>query len=126
MSIKSKIISLSTVFALILTFSSQCALAATTPFTDIDNVAAKDKIISLQEKGFVNGIGNGLFAPDSKLTAAEGIQLIVNSLDLNLDLVSFFKEPKATDYFKKADDSAWYADALIIAAVNGVDLPAGP
>lgn len=31
---------------------------------------------------------------------------------------------KATDCFAKADNNAWYADALIVASVNGLELPA--
>ncbi|NBD24340.1 S-layer homology domain-containing protein [Paenibacillus glycinis] len=33
------------------------------------------------------------------------------------------KAPKASDYYSKADDTAWYANTLIIAANNGLDLP---
>lgn len=50
--------------------------------------------------------------------------MIVSALDLNLDTIRFVKEPHATDYFKNASDSAWYAQALIIAGVHGLDLPA--
>lgn len=50
--------------------------------------------------------------------------MIVGALDLNLDTIRFVKEPHATDYFKNASDSAWYAQALIIAGVHGLDLPA--
>ncbi|HVI40312.1 MAG TPA: S-layer homology domain-containing protein, partial [Anaerovoracaceae bacterium] len=44
--------------------------------------------------------------------------------DLNIDNIRFIKEPKASDYFKKANDDAWYADALIIVSFSGLDLPA--
>jgi len=122
MGIKSKIVSLSTatVLTFVLTVNS---FAAINPFTDLTNVSAKEKILALQERGYVNGVGEGLFAPDNAITAAEGIQLIVNALELNLDLVRFIKEPKATDYYTKADNDAWYADGLIIASVNGFELP---
>ena len=119
---KSKIISLCTAAILAVTLSGQ-VLALSTPFTDIANSSAKDKITALQEKGFVKGIGNDLFAPEKTITAAESIQLIVNALDLNIDTIRFIKEPKASDYFKKADDNAWYASAFIIAPLNGLELP---
>lgn len=121
MNIKHKGVALSAAFALTLTLVGN-SFAAGTLFTDISNIGAKDKIIALQDKGYVNGIEDGLFGPDKTITAAEGIQLIVNALKLNLDAIRFIKKPKATDYFKKADDNAWYANTLIIASMNGLDL----
>lgn len=122
MKIKSKIASISTATVLILTLAGQ-TFAATNPFTDLTNSRSKEKILILQEKGYVKGVGNDLFAPYTTITAAQGIQFIVNALELNLDHVRFIKEPKATDYFTKADNDAWYAYTLIVASVNGLELP---
>lgn len=97
---------------------------AASPFLDINQSAAKDSIASLQEKGVVQGVSDGTFSPDTTMTAAQGIQLIVNALKLNIDTLNFVKAPTATDYFAKASNDAWYAKALIIAANNGLDLPA--
>ena len=119
---KSRIVSLSTATVLMLTLVGQ-TFAATNPFTDLTNVDSKEKILILQQKGYVKGVGNNLFAPDTTITAAQGIQFIVNALELNLDHVRFIKEPKATDYFKNADNDAWYAYTLIVATVNGLELP---
>lgn len=98
--------------------------AAAAPFTDLTGISAKNKILALQEKGYVKGVGRGLFAPNRTVSAAEGIQMIVTSLKLNIDDIRFIKEPLATDYFKKADNGAWYANAFIIASVKGFELPA--
>ena len=119
---KRKMISVCLTAVLLLALSGQC-FAAAAPFTDLGSISAKDKILSLQERGYVSGVAAGVFAPDKSVTAAQGVQLIVKALDLNLDAIRFIKAPKATDYFTKADDSAWYANTLIIAAVNGLDLP---
>jgi len=121
MNIKSKLVTISTVAVLTLSITAQ-GFATATPFTDLENIAAKDKILSLMEKGYVKGVADGIFAPDKTITAAESIQLIVNAFDLNLDTVRFIKEPKATDYFENADNDAWYANTLIIAAVKGLEL----
>lgn len=121
MNIKSRLIAFSTVAALTLSMSVQ-GFATTIPFGDIENISFKDKITALQDKGYINGISEGIFAPDKSMTSAEFIQLIVNSFGLNIDNIRFIKEPKATDYFVNADDNAWYKDALIIAAVNGVEI----
>jgi hypothetical protein len=97
--------------------------ASTEDFTDLNGVAAKDKIIALHQSGIISGVTPSLFAPLASLTNAQSIQLIVSALDLNLDAVRFLKEPKASDYFTNANDSAWYAAALITAAVHNLDLP---
>lgn len=123
MKTKFKMITLTAVTALSLTIAAQ-SFAAANAFTDLNNVTAKDKILALQEKGYVHGVTSDLFASNVTITAAQGVQLIVNALELNLDLVRFVKEPKATDYYKNAKNDAWYANTLIIAAVNGIELPA--
>jgi hypothetical protein len=92
-------------------------------FKDLDNISGMDKIVDLQQSGVIDGISDDEFAPHQPITQAESIQLFVKALGLNLDLIRFFKEPKATDYFANADDSAWYANSLITAAANGLDLP---
>ncbi|MFC3748582.1 S-layer homology domain-containing protein [Paenibacillus sp. GCM10012306] len=98
------------------------SFAAGVAFTDLANIPAKDKIISLQQKGYIHGVSSDRFDPKGTLTAAQGIQLLVNAFDLNIDLLRFIKEPHATDYFPKANDAAWYAKTLIIAANNNIDL----
>ncbi|MEK3880717.1 S-layer homology domain-containing protein [Paenibacillus sp. FSL M7-0420] len=118
-----KMITLSAAAALALSFTGQ-QFASAAAFKDIHNVQDKDKIIALQNSGLIKGISADLFGPSLSITAAQGVQMIVSALDLNLDTIRFVKEPHATDYFKNASDSAWYAQALIIAGVHGLDLPA--
>ncbi|WP_227020085.1 S-layer homology domain-containing protein [Sinanaerobacter chloroacetimidivorans] len=120
---KSKLTAAAVAALLVISLTGQ-SFAAVNPFTDITEHSARDKILALYEKGIVKGVGNERFAPGTTVTAAQGIQMLVNALGLNLDAVRFIKEPKATDYFPKADNNAWYAEALIIAAVNGIELPA--
>ncbi|WP_432776324.1 S-layer homology domain-containing protein [Brevibacillus gelatini] len=100
------------------------AFAATASFTDLNQVTTKDKIISLQQRGYLHGVNDKQFQPDATVTAAQGIQMIVNALSLNIDHIRFIQPPKATHYYAKADNDAWYAPALIIAAHNGLELPA--
>lgn len=118
---KSTLVRAAIVALLLFALAGQCFAGAA--FTDIGQVKEKDKIIFLQEQGVVKGTGNGLFQPDASLTAAQGIQLLVNAFHLNIDNIRFIKEPLATDYFKNANNDAWYANALIIASLNGLDLP---
>lgn len=120
----SKIITLSAAVTLALSLAGQDFASAAAAFKDINSVQGKDKIIALHDSGLIKGITAELFAPNKTVTQAESVQMIVNALGLNLDLVRFVKEPKASDYYKNAKASAWYANAFIIAAVNGLDLPA--
>lgn len=110
-------------FALVTMSAVEHSVAMTTEFQDLNRSNAKAQIQALQQKGIVKGMNPQRFSPEMKLTAAEGIQLIVNALQLNIDHIRFFKEPFATDYFPNADNQAWYASALIIAANNGMELP---
>lgn len=106
---------------LVLTLAGQ-SFAGVGSFSDIAGMPVQDKILSLKEQGIVKGTGNGLFAPNASMTAAQGIQLLVNAFDLNIDNIRFIKAPEASDYFKKADDSAWYSDALIVISFSGLEL----
>lgn len=108
---------------LTLAFAGQ-SFAASLPFTDLANIPAKDKIVDLQQKGVIHGVSSDKFQPNASITAAQGIQLFVNAFDLNIDLLRFFKAPQATDYYANANNDAWYAEALIIAANNDIGLPA--
>lgn len=93
-------------------------------FKDISGISQQNAIMALHEKGIINGTSSDLFMPNRSLKASEGILIIVNTFDLNLDTIRFIKEPKATDYFKNANDDAWYAQGFITASVNGVELDA--
>lgn len=58
----------------------------------------------------------------NRVSISKGIDLVVKGLGLNIDNVRFVKAPKATDYFKYANNESVYAPSLIIAAVNGIKL----
>ncbi|MEI7884136.1 MAG: S-layer homology domain-containing protein [Clostridia bacterium] len=119
MKVKMKMLVTSIIIISALTVSS---FAAVSPFIDLEGVSAKTKILDLQEAGIIKGVGNTRFSPKANITAAQGIQLIVNALKLNIDNIRFIKAPLATDYFTKANNEAWYATALIIASVKGMPL----
>lgn len=97
---------------------------AGTSFKDVLNIKEAPEILALQERGIIKGTSDSMYAPNRMLKSVEGIHMINAAFDLNLDLVRFIKEPLATDYFTNVDDKAWYAYGLIIATVNGVELPA--
>ncbi|MEX2414817.1 MAG: S-layer homology domain-containing protein [Paenibacillaceae bacterium] len=83
-------------------------------FQDINNNPDKAKIESLKDRGIINGF-NSKFNPDAQMTYAEGFQLIVKALNLNIDHIRFIKMPLASDYFSYVSDDAWYANAFLMA-----------
>lgn len=98
-------------------------LQAAAAFSDLKQDPNARKIETLQQRGIVNGTGGGKFSPGGKVSYAHGVSMIVKGLDLDLDKVRFIKKPKLTDYYPGLNNDAWYAEAFIIAAHNGIDLP---
>ncbi|AJS61148.1 S-layer homology domain-containing protein [Paenibacillus sp. IHBB 10380] len=90
-------------------------------FSDLSGVPAADKINALQSSGVISGVNNDKFAPKSKVTFAQGIQFLVNAFDLTLDSQSTGSS-KASHYFDKVPDTAWYAEAFLIAQQNGLSV----
>jgi hypothetical protein len=92
-------------------------------FQDTQGDPAEADINALAQAGVINGINDELFDPKGIMTLAQGVQLIVRALDLNIDALRFIKEPVASDYFDHVARDAWYAKAMIIAFHNGLSLP---
>ncbi|PQP83699.1 amylopullulanase [Paenibacillus sp. PCH8] len=92
-------------------------------FTDIQGIAGADKIESLHQDGFIKGVSDSMFKPELELNTAQGIQLIADGLDLNLDTIRFIKMPVPSDYFSAVKDGVWYSDAFIRAQYNGIKMP---
>lgn len=91
-------------------------------FNDIKDTVGKEEIMALKDKGILSGITDTTFAPQGKLTYAQGITLIVKGLDLNTNAIDFFKMPEASDVFTKVANKAWYAQSLLYAKLNGLKL----
>lgn len=92
-------------------------------FSDIAQDPAQTKIESLRKDGVLSGMDGDRFAPKEVLTYDQGIRLLVKGLDLSLAHISFFKAPKASDYYTQIPDDAWYAEDFIIAQHNGLEIP---
>jgi hypothetical protein len=92
-------------------------------FDDLQGEPNGHKIAELKKHGIVSGIGERLFHPREKMTYAQAVQMLVKGFRLNIDNLKFIKEPKASDYFTRVPDDAWYAKAFIIAHLNGLPVP---
>ncbi|MCU6793594.1 S-layer homology domain-containing protein [Paenibacillus sp. WQ 127069] len=112
-----KIVTLVSTAALLCTVSAGSVFA----FSDL-NAAEKEPIMMLKDKGIVTGVDSEHFAPRNTMSYAQSISLIVKALDINLNAVSFVKQPQASDFFTTIPNDAWYAEAFINAKVNGLDI----
>lgn len=91
-------------------------------FEDIKGDPAEQSIMKLKEAGIVSGETAKQFNPKGKVSFAQGIPLIVKSLDLNINHIKFIKEPLASDYFTSVPDREWYSQSFVIAQLNGLPL----
>ncbi|GAA3404149.1 protease complex subunit PrcB family protein [Paenibacillus hodogayensis] len=113
-----------------LTWTATAALALTTilggsayAFSDIKGDPNETQIISLQQAGIISGVTAEQFAPKGKVTMAQSVAMLVKAFDLNINHISFIKQPKASDYFTGIADDAWYATPFLYAQLNGLPLP---
>lgn len=82
-------------------------------FSDIKGHWAKDTIEKLNEKGLVNGKENG-FEPDSALTRAEWITLLLRAIGAD------FESVEVKDNFGDVNQDDWYAKAVQFAFDNNL------
>ncbi|WOZ36806.1 S-layer homology domain-containing protein [Paenibacillus polymyxa] len=118
---KSAIAALTTIALLSFSIGGHLS-AADSQFKDLGHVNGKEKIISLKERGLLKGASDTQFLPSSKVTAAQGIQVISGGLQFSLAAIDLNQAPQASGLFTQVRDTAWYAEAFINAYYNGVDI----
>lgn len=99
-------------------------LLALTPvlhaFTDVSGHKAESHILSLKERGVINGVSSGTFNPDSELTYAQAVSLLDRAFALDLSRFDFVKQPLASDMYSNVADDQWYSEAFVDGYYNGV------
>lgn len=78
---------------------------------DIKGHWAEDSIAELYEKGFIQGVGDGKFNPDSDITRAEFVQILYNISGMGTSGAEEFDDVKSDD---------WFAEAVSWAVNNGI------
>ena len=86
-------------------------------FKDVEKHWAKDVIEKMVEKNIVKGVDAQSFKPESKITRAEFISMVVRSLGLNNVSKASFKDVKSTDWFSKEILAA--VESNLIKGFNG-------
>ncbi|WP_127592443.1 protease complex subunit PrcB family protein [Paenibacillus lautus] len=98
--------------------SSLLGAGAASAFNDIQEEKPLQMVKELQSKGIVQGISADKFAPAKTITTAQAVQMIVNVADLKV-------QPNFTGRsFDSVPKDAWFADAVNIAAQNGLSVSA--
>jgi hypothetical protein len=94
-------------------FSKYLAAYTELSFHDLAGVKwASDAIESLAARGVVQGVGNSQFNPESQVTRAEFITMLVNAFDLN--------DPTASTTLVDVQPNSWYYSSIASAQKLGI------
>jgi S-layer homology domain. len=92
-------------------------------FKDVANHWSKLAVNDMGSRMVIEGIGNGMFSPDTNITRAEFAAIIVRGLGLKLESgASSFPDVKLTDWYSSAISTA-YAYHLISGFEDGTFRP---
>lgn len=103
-----KIIAISALAAILFAQTAQAA-----DFYDTQNHWARDEISVLADKGIVNGVADGWFEPDSEVTRAQYLKMVMGTVGIQS---AEFEEGNCLD----ATESDWFAPYLQSALNKGL------
>lgn len=94
-------------------------------YIDIKGHWAEQEIQTAVNLGLMSGMGSNtqgyqVFAPDSQLNRAQLTVVLQRVFQLDYGQTRFIKQPEASDYFADVDNQSWYADALVMCAINNI------
>ncbi|MEA1962192.1 MAG: DUF3298 and DUF4163 domain-containing protein [Bacillota bacterium] len=110
-----------------LVLSPSGALAKLAPGDYIDTRGhwAEEDIQTTVDRGLMNGMGTNqqgfkVFAPEGTVNRAQLGVTLERCFNLDYGNVRFVKEPAASDYYWDLEDEGWYAEAVIVGALNNI------
>jgi predicted secreted protein len=94
-------------------------------FIDIHNHWAEQDIQTVSSLGFMNGTGRTdqgfrVFSPEGTVSRAQLSTVLQRSFQLDYGEIRFVKQPLASDYFRDIENEAWYANGLVMCAINNI------
>lgn len=94
-------------------------------FIDIQGHWAENDIQQVYNMGLMNGIGTTsqgykVFDPEGTVSRAMLVSVLQRTFKFDYGNIRFIKAPAASDYYQDVDDKAWYADALVVCAINKI------
>lgn len=95
---------------IITALGADASVGSSDKFTDIDSHWAKGFIIAAADRGIVNGMGDGTFEPDSKVTYEQAVKMIVCAAGYENQAQAFGGWPKG--YLAQADNLGITKDAV--------------
>ena len=93
-------------------------------FSDVSGHKAESHILSLKERGVINGVNSDAFNPDKELTYAQAVSLLDRAFELDLSRFRFAKQPVASDMYENVANDQWYSEAFVEGYYNGVEFAA--
>lgn len=112
--------------AMMLVFPATAAAQLTSAdFADVSGLGAGRDIEMVANLGVMigtgtNGQGLRIFSPGDNVTRAQLAVVLQRTFQLDYGQKRFFKQPQATDYYRDVDNQAWYAEGLVMCAINNI------
>lgn len=94
-------------------------------FIDLHGHWAQQDIQLLAQLEIMQGTGTTpqgyrVFAPDSLVTRAQMAKVLTDTFHLDYGQLRFIKQPVASDFYRDVDNNSWYADAVVMCAINEI------
>lgn len=92
---------------------------------DIKGHWGEKDIKAAVNQGWMTGMGktssgHSLFSPEATVSRAQLATALVRAFQLDYGDKRFIKQPQATDYYRDVNNKAWYAEAVVYCAINGI------
>ena len=99
-------------------------------FIDTRGHWAEQAIEAVSNLGLMNGTGTtdqGLcvFSPEGPVSRAQLATVLQQTFQLDYGQLQFIKQPLASDYYSDVDNEAWYANGLVMCAINNIFATSG-
>jgi len=94
-------------------------------YIDIHGHWAEQDIEAVSSLGLMNGTGTTdqgfrVFSPEGTVSRAQLASVLQRTFHLDYGQIRFIKQPLASDYYQDVDNEAWYADDLVMCAINNI------
>lgn len=89
-------------------------------FGDVQDHWGAPAINQVAEWRYMQGIADGVFAPDMTVSRAQAATVLVNIFGLDWGGKQFIRQPLATDYYTDVTMSDWFAGSLVMCGINQI------
>lgn len=94
-------------------------------YIDVQKHWAQEVVQEVSARGIMQGTGTNeqgfkTFLPDKATTRSQAAAVLVRTFALDTGGKTYIKQPLASDFYQDVDNQAWYANAVLMCAINGV------